>query len=832
MNGNGCTIGNRLLVHLSCYSRYKDEYVCPMEMTQDGMSQRLGISRAHAALELKRLKGRNQVEYRLAHVVKAKTRRKVYELTPAGERIADEVKDKARRKKVRLLDGNGGMECTGIDAIRLLCSRGLTETEAFSRILMSEAVHVAADLKIVRAEGGEEGFFGRDQEIAKLRRWLGSPGKAVCVLTGSDGMGKSTLARRLISGAHGISIWKNVRPMQSACLLLSEIAEVLETEGKGHLAGLLKVERFDLREAAMALAEDMAGGLLVLDDLHNSTEPEEFAALFLAMNDWPLKVLLASRRKPGFCKRWADTFQRPYEDISLSGLDIESARMLVAMHGMSLTDDAIMSMHASCQGRPLDLTLLAEAGSQSGGTDVSVGLDGILSALGDEEIALIKLAAILDKPVDPAAITLTPAQSATLKRRSLFSEAEGGFALHDLLKVAIIQRMEDCERRAMHEKAAIIEEMKGDNLSAARHHLAAGMRDRAVAAVERSGCSIRFRESGEELIELVRSIGDADSLQSILGGALESRGRLDEARQCLERAAAGEHEVALADILLHLAKIEIRLSRFDEAEKHAAAAFAQFNGSKDEVGRGRALQSLAGIQEGRGKVGEAGKHLRSAIDAFEAAGECARAIDCRIRLGELELKSGNPTGAVAILTNVVQSPIILPPQSASASYILGRACGEMRDWEHAIAHFVKSEQTATSSGFYRIAAVSLSAAAEGCVSAGKTEEAEEFCRKALKLAERLDDIALLSEVHATLGRLNRNRGLWKRAESHIMTSISLLKALKASRDLADRYRDLASLYETTGDSRKARLWNTRAEKMEEWEEPSPGSIWPTRASSS
>lgn len=820
------------MVHLSCYSRYRDEYVCPLEMTQDGMSQRLGISRAHAALELKRLKGRNQVEYRLAHVVKAKTRRKVYELTPAGERIANEVKDEARRKKVRLLDDNGGTECTGIEAIRLLCSRGLTETEAFSRILMSEAVHVAADHKSVSADSREEGFFGRDQETAKLRRWLGSPGKAVCVLTGSDGIGKSTLARRLASGAQGPSIWKNIMPMQSAFSLLSEIAERLEKEGRGHLAGLLKVERFGLMEAAMALAEDMAGGLLVLDDLHNSPESEEFAALFLAMNDWPLKVLLVSRRKPGFCKRWADTFQRPYEDISLGGLDIESVKKLLTMHGSSPTDDAAGTALASCHGRPLDLALMAETGSRCAETGASGGIDAALSALGGEEATLVKLAAILDRPVDPATVDLTPVQTATLKRRSLFGEVEGGFVLHDSLKSATIQRMEDGERRAMHERAAKIEETRGDLLSAARHYLAAGMRDRAIATIEGSGGSLRFRESSEELIELIRSMGDPDSLQSILGRALEGRGRLDEARQCLERAVAGEQGAALVDILLRLSQIEMRLSRFDEAEKHAIAALCQSNEVRDESGRGKATQSLAWIKEGQGRTGEAEEHLRDAIEVFEAAGDWGHAIDCRIRLGELELRSGNPAGAMAVLTAAIQSPASLPSQRASASYIIGRVCGEMGDWDRAIAHFVRSEQIASSSGLYRVAAVSLSAAAEGCVSGDKVEEAEEFCRKALKLADRLGDTALLSEVHATLGRLNQNRGMWKRAESHLMKSIGLLKALKASQDLANRYRDLASLYEKTGDSRKARLWNTRAEKMDEWAEPGQGAARLTHASSS
>ncbi|HYV08774.1 MAG TPA: ATPase, partial [Thermoplasmata archaeon] len=84
----GVTVGERVLVHLSGFLRHADAYECPIEMTQDGIAAALSISRAHVALELKRLKTTGKVAERMAHVANARSRRKVYDLTPAGQEIA------------------------------------------------------------------------------------------------------------------------------------------------------------------------------------------------------------------------------------------------------------------------------------------------------------------------------------------------------------------------------------------------------------------------------------------------------------------------------------------------------------------------------------------------------------------------------------------------------------------------------------------------------------------------------------------------------------------------------------------------------------------------
>lgn len=828
MNGKACTIGNRLLVHLSCFSRYNGQYVCPPEMTQDGMSQKLGISRAHAALELKRMRERNHVEYRLTHVVKAKTRRKVYQLTQTGELMANELKEGARRKRVRVINGNGGVECSGQEALKLLCAQGLSESEAFSRILMSEAIPVTNGHKNVRGPAVNEILVGREQEMARLTRWFKSPGKAVCVLTGADGMGKSSLARQLLSEAPEHSLRLRVRQMQSTLSVLSEIVPSLEKHGRNRLAGLLSSDCHEKGEAVLALAEDMAGGLLVLDDIHKSPEIEEFASLFLTMNDWPFKILLVGRRKPGFCKRWSDTFQRPYEDVPIGGLDSESAKKLLNQHGKPLTDVSLAVALASSRGCPLDLVLLAQAGWSFETNGAPRCADSLFAGLGEEEMGLVRLSAVLRGPIDPASLGLSPAQCALAKRKSLFAEEDAGFFLHESLKAIVVGQIGEQESRVLHEKAAGIEESRGKLVEAAGHYMAAGKREEAVRVLARGGDILPWRDSSPELLVLLRAIGQKDSLELAFGLVLENQGKLDEARQHFARATAVADRAGLADALLHLASVEIALSLFGDAEKHALAAVATARETDDKVRRAEATQCLGRIAERIGEGKKAAQRYREACEILEEAGAREEAAKCRLSLGKVELDGGNVADAVAELTTAIQILGQSTPDSAEILHSLGRAHHELGDMDCAIAHFAKSEEVALSFGRYRIATRSLTAAAGTLLRGKKMDESENLCRRALRLGERLGDKALLSQVHATMGRISQERGMWSKAESHMITSIECLKFLNNPETLANRYEDLASLYRKAGDSRKARLWSTRAKKMMEWEEPRDSVATPQR----
>lgn len=85
-------VWERIVAHLGPYStQQKDGMIGPIQVTQEGIGEALGISRAHAAIILKKLVAEGRVEERLQHVNGTVSRRKTYYLTENGRRTYHEL---------------------------------------------------------------------------------------------------------------------------------------------------------------------------------------------------------------------------------------------------------------------------------------------------------------------------------------------------------------------------------------------------------------------------------------------------------------------------------------------------------------------------------------------------------------------------------------------------------------------------------------------------------------------------------------------------------------------------------------------------------------------
>jgi DNA-binding MarR family transcriptional regulator len=189
------TVGERIVLHLSQYTRQRESFQCPEEVTQKGISDGLGISRAHAAIELKRLREMGEVEERVAHVTKAKTRRKVYFLNLRGENRAREMRDYAKQKKVRIVDPAGEFEIVeGQMALNVLRTDfSLGEAKACEMILTSNEIDLADFSKEEKApvpeEKEAEDFFGRKEELQYFEDWFEKKEPRIVIVLGLPGTG-------------------------------------------------------------------------------------------------------------------------------------------------------------------------------------------------------------------------------------------------------------------------------------------------------------------------------------------------------------------------------------------------------------------------------------------------------------------------------------------------------------------------------------------------------------------------------------------------------------------------------------------------------------------
>ncbi|MBM4237447.1 MAG: hypothetical protein FJ151_03065, partial [Euryarchaeota archaeon] len=115
---NVLTVAERIILHLSQYSKLQDSYDVPIDVSQDGIAAALRISRAHAAIELKKLKENEEVVERLAHIRRGKTKRKVYFLLPKGEARAGKIKVFADSEGIEISPLLDLRKCDGEDLWR------------------------------------------------------------------------------------------------------------------------------------------------------------------------------------------------------------------------------------------------------------------------------------------------------------------------------------------------------------------------------------------------------------------------------------------------------------------------------------------------------------------------------------------------------------------------------------------------------------------------------------------------------------------------------------------------------------------------------------------
>src|SRR4030065_1004910 len=177
------TVSERILYHLSTYVKREDKYESPFDVTQDGISQACAISRAHAAIELKKLKAAGIVDERLAHVRRGKPRRKVYFFTFSGKSKAADV--------LQYVKNNGIVP--GVDASKVT----------------PELPQKAKGAKRSTPLPTLRGFYGRDRELASVKESLSSGRPRILSIRGIAGIGKTTLAAKACSELSGYRIFWN-----------------------------------------------------------------------------------------------------------------------------------------------------------------------------------------------------------------------------------------------------------------------------------------------------------------------------------------------------------------------------------------------------------------------------------------------------------------------------------------------------------------------------------------------------------------------------------------------------------------------------------------------
>ncbi len=492
---------DRIVLHLAQYSRYREQFECPKEISQSGIAEALGISRAHAALELKKLKEKDEeVEERLAHIKGGKTRRKVYFLTFKGRIEGERLKKFVLKKKIAIKDLNGEIQqLDGAAAIEYLKKEvGMKDNKALLCLSLDEID--CKKIQFIKEEGIEittpkiRYFFGRRAELVKLKLWL-SPQDAhrFAMIIGLPGIGKTTLAAKLAIDHDGEVFWYRIYPIDTIDTIVKAISKFLSKHRKNRLKTYLySMKEIDLHEVVKILKKELENdnALFVFDDFHYADHAISnfFSLLLTALEKCSgIKFVLTSKGSTKFYSRGDVLIKNIVGEMILNGLDEEaSMELLNARSGCEFNICEKNLAYKLTEGHPLALELI-QPGTIDQKEVKRYVYEEIAANISEEEKKLLGMVSVFRCPFSSKELGLDSELFQSLVTKSLLKEVNGKYDIHELIRKFFYDKLPPRIKKENHSRAADHYLREEDMFERLYHLIKAGRKIEAVRLVIKYG---------------------------------------------------------------------------------------------------------------------------------------------------------------------------------------------------------------------------------------------------------------------------------------------------------------------------------------------------------
>jgi ATP/maltotriose-dependent transcriptional regulator MalT/DNA-binding MarR family transcriptional regulator len=499
-------IEKKIMLYIHSFGEVQDVEKVSHLLTQDTLSEVLNTPRGSISRSLKKLQEKNIVEEKLAHV-KGKTRRiRAYVLTWDGYGQAEDMKNELRRTDLsyRNLDGDEISSTLGdilektkevdpdltiLEALDIYLTEQVLDLRLLrDRVATNEAATTVKEptAKVMEYAPPEiRYFYDREKELPVLADYLND--RPVIVLQGIAGIGKSTLAAKLLEQHRGQRplFWHRVREMVSLGSILVQMASFLSGLGKHGLKTYLdsNAPSLDLSEVLDILLEDLKDtkAILLFDDFQRCDERTVrfFSSLKDCMDGQTLIIL--TRMHVPFYDRRDVSVRGVVGEMELQGLDPDGALSLLTnvKKITNLKESDLKEIYSLTGGHPLALELIEDVSEVGGHGDIMLFFqEEIFSALMPHERGLLEYLSVYREPVAPEAFLREEYSGydslERLQARSLIDTFKSNtFEVKGFIRNYVYQRIPPSSRKRYHHSAAqFYGQLKEDQAMFERvHHL-------------------------------------------------------------------------------------------------------------------------------------------------------------------------------------------------------------------------------------------------------------------------------------------------------------------------------------------------------------------------
>lgn len=727
-------MGEGILLHLLDFQRHIDEPEVPMEVTQAGISVKLGVRRSHISTSLDSAKSKGLAIEKTLHIRGEKRRRKSYFLTDEGTAAARSLKEEMLAEKIhgQLPDGthfegpiSEYMEKAGIKELARL-------------VLQVEGGHLKAPVqesgdepRTYRSDIPEvEEFCGRDVELDSISQFIHSSEK-VLVVSGMPGIGKTTLLAKCFGELMPQPFWFSVSEWSSLRNLLKHLADYLAIHNLGrmktYLDARVQPDLGDIRDILVDIDQPV---LLVFDDVQNSSMNLQMFFKMLAHTAGghnTLKIIMAGRRIPDVIDYRQHLADSKIRKIKLSGLDDEASAKVLA--DAEIGEERLLQIIERSDGHPLYLALVRGIDAVPENIESMIAHEA-LQNLSEAEMDMLRSMSIFRGPVPATAVVSEHRDFRvldTLVSKSLVIRS-GGLQTHSLLQDYICERQGKEGLKHNHEAAAeffgSLAPSPENAIERTFHLIMADDYESAIIIMSESGQSWIKRGYQEELLDLV-GIFDESALDNediyhirfLKGAALQQTGDWLAAEKlfsdCLGLAEKLDSDAFAARALNSLGVIQYRMGNFPRA-------IELFTDARARVDEGDTIS--AEIANALGVV-----HWRTGNKA-----ESKQFYELDLRLSEAQ---DNPGGRARALNN------------------LGILACESGDYDSALQNYALAVNVARELGDDKLVAIVYSNIADSYKIRGDGAEALRYYKKCLAIAEKLGFKWQVAEVYRSMADL-------------------------------------------------------------------------------